>query len=444
MGYTTPIFNDKVISHPSVVKSLRDQDLSPHPSATAGPGSFAPLCGDPVAEWLLHEAHEAADTLAVIAGLCDRLLKSGFSLYRLFLTTRTLHPQVASIGFQWRRGHGTPTETSREHGIDRQEIYLRSPIKLIHDGVPEIRRRLCNQTTPRDFPILLDLEKEGATDYLVLPVRFSRQRINAISLATDRPGGFSGAELTRLRGLIPLLALVLEIAETQRVAATLLDTYLGPDAGRRVLGGLIQRGDGTTISAALWYCDLRGFTSISETLARNAVIALLNDYFECMVGAVRRHGGEVLKFIGDAMLAIFQIADDLDRDRACLAALAAAHQALFDLQGLSERRHAVGKPALKADIALHTGAVMYGNIGAPDRLDFTVIGPAVNLVTRLEPMCAQLGVPVLASAQFASHCGSQLISAGRHRLRGIEDEREVFILPRSSSPFRIATGHEAK
>jgi adenylate cyclase len=386
----------------------------------------------------LREARDLADTRSVIGELCQRLLATGFPLWRLFLSIRTLHPQVATIGYRWRRGESLPSETPREHGIDREEVYLRSPIKLIHDGTSELRRRLADPATPREFPVLDDLATEGATDYLIVPLRFSSQRVNAVSIATDRPDGFSDAELARFKNLTPLLALVLEIKETQRLASTLLDTYLGHDAGRRVLGGLVQRGDGITLAAALWYCDLRSFTATTEPLPRDQIIALLNDYFACMVGAVQRHGGEVLKFIGDAMLAIFPIADDLDRDRACLAALAAAEDALADLDDLNKQRRADGKAVLEADIALHSGAVMYGNIGAPDRLDFTAIGTAVNLVTRLERMSEELGQRLLASARFASPCGSKLVSVGHYRLRGFSQPQEIFALPSSVAGRRPA------
>lgn len=411
---------------------------------TADPAadSSAFLHSDPVSIWLLNDAREATDSRGVIAGLSQRLLATGFPLYRLFLSIGTLHPQVASIGYQWRRGDAVASETPREHGIDRQDVYLRSPIKLIHDGAPEVRRRLSDNPAPREFPILDDLSAEGVTDYLVVPLRFSSRRVNAISIATDRPGGFSEADVGRFKRLTLLLALVLDVKEAGRVASTLLDTYLGRDAGRRVLSGLVQRGDGMTLAAALWYCDLRSFTATTEMLPRDQIIALLNDYFSCMVGAVHRHGGEVLKFIGDAMLAIFPIADDLDRDRACLAALAAAEDALSDLDDLNERRRADGKATLEADIALHSGTVMYGNIGAPDRLDFTVIGTAVNLVTRLERMSEELGQRLLASARFASPCGSKLISAGHYRLRGFSQPQEIFTLPprvSKGAPARVAS-----
>lgn len=394
--------------------------------------------GDAIAAWLVNEARDLADTKTVIGGFAHRLVAAGFPIHRLFLSVRTLHPQVVAIGYQWRRGDTVPSETPREYGLDREEIYLTSPIKPIHDGVSEIRRRLGDPGSPRDYPILVELQAEGVTDYLILPVRFSEARINAISVATDRSNGFTDLEIERFKALVPLLALVLEIKETRRIAATLLDTYLGRDAGRRVLGGLIRRGDGITIAAALWYCDLRNFTATTEALSRADTIALLNDYFECMVAPVHRHGGEVLKFIGDALLAIFPMADDLDRDRACVAALAAAEGALADLDRLNRRRRSDGKAILEAGIALHAGAVTYGNIGAPDRLDFTVIGAAVNFVTRLERMCGQLGRPLLASAGFASPCGSKLVSIGHYRLRGMAQAQEIFALPPNAGNQVIA------
>src|SRR6266850_5045163 len=184
----------------------------------ADPDSAPPavLDGDPVATWLLRDARDLADMRSVVGELCQQLFASGFPLYRLFLSIRTLHPQVATIGYQWRRGDALPSETPREHGIDRQDVYLRSPIKLIHDGAAELRRHLADQVTPREFPILDDLAAEGVTDYLIVPLRFSSRRVNAISIATDRPGGFSDAEIARFKNLSPLLTLVLEVKETQR------------------------------------------------------------------------------------------------------------------------------------------------------------------------------------------------------------------------------------
>jgi adenylate cyclase len=386
-------------------------------------------CVHGVAAWLLREGRDLPDSKAVIGEFCRRLVAEDFPLARLSVGTRTLHPQVLAIGFVWRRGDAEPTESQREHGILESPMYLKSPMKALHDGAPEVRRRLEGPEAVFDYPILVELREEGMTDYLALPMRLSEGRWSTVTIATDRAGGFTDRQLASFADLIPVLALVLEVKETQRITATLVETYLGRDAGRRVLSGLVKRGDGVTIAAALWYCDLRGFTRMSNQLSRDTVISLLNDYFECMAGPVHARGGDVLKFIGDGLLAIFPIRDDLDRDRACTTALEAAREALDGLGRLNGRRREAGEPPLEIGLALHTGAVMYGNIGAPQRLDFTVIGPAVNLVSRIEGLCPVLGYPLLASKRFASPCGSEMVSVGRHRLRGIEEEQELFTLP---------------
>src|SRR5262249_38427208 len=248
-------------------------------------------------------------------------------------------------------------------------------------------------------PIVAELRAEGITDYVVLPLVFGSGQIQAATWASRHPDGFDDRHLRVLRDLLPALAALLEAHELRRTTRTLLETYLGQQAGRRVLNGTIRRGDGETLAAALWYCDLRGFTAMSNELPRDELIAVLNDYFGCVTGPVHAHGGEVLKFIGDSVLAIFPIAADLDRDRAfrtaeipagagaCRTALAAAEAALADLERLNIARRAAGKAGLAVGIGLHTGGVMYGNIGAPNRLDFTVVGPAVNMVTRIEGLC---------------------------------------------------------
>lgn len=224
------------------------------------------------------------------------------------------------------------------------------------------------------YPILAELQADGMTDYLAVPLLFSSGVLQVATWSSRHPGGFGDADIAATEGLLPALCAVVETREQRRMLRTLLETYLGQQAGERA----IRRGDGETIAATLWYCDLRGFTAMSEDLPRDDVIALLNDYFECMAGPVQANGGEVLKFIGDAILAIFRIADDLDRDRSCRTALGAGEEALADLARLNDSRRADGKLALEVGIGLHTGAVMYGNIGAPSRLDFTVIGPAIT------------------------------------------------------------------
>jgi adenylate cyclase len=397
----------------------------------AFPALPAPVidCADPIVDWLLTEAAAAPSTGAMLGEFCARLAAAGLPIARMAVGTRTLHPQLFAIGFLWRRGDRVAEETQRGHDITSSAIYLDSPLKAIHDGAPEVRRRIEGADAVLDYPILRDLKQDGMTDYLLLPLRSSGKRPNTFSVSTDRPGGFADRDLAAIRRLMPVLSLVLDIKETRRMAGMLLEVYLGRNAGRRVLEGRVKRGDVESIAAALWYCDLRGFTTISEGMTPHEVVLLLNDYFDCMSGPVHRHGGEVLKFIGDGILAIFPIKDDLDRDRACTTALKAAQESLADLAQLNDRRRAESKLALEVGIALHIGSVMYGNVGAADRLDFTVTGPAVNLVSRIESLCRDLGYPLLTSDRFASPCGSTLRSIGLHRLRGVAAPLEVFTLP---------------
>src|SRR5438034_3523457 len=254
-------------------------------------------------------------------------------------------------------------------------------------------------------------------------------RRQAATWATSHPTGFTDEQIATIVWLVPALAACSESRSLHGMLKGLLSIYLGPQAGSRVLAGTIKRGEGETIAAAIWLCDLRDFTLLSETLPSDEMIRLLDDYFEIMAGPVSEHGGEVLKFIGDAMLAIFPIVDDLDRDRACRTALAAAEEALARLASANLARRARGEREIDLGLALHTGPVMYGNIGAPERLDFTVIGPAVNLTARIPGLCRPLGRKILASARFASPCGSELVSLGHHQMRGLAQPQEIFGLP---------------
>jgi adenylate cyclase len=414
--------NPRVYAEASMSQTLTDE-----PQASVLPLS---PCADPAAHWLLIDGREQHASEALIDGFCRRLVDSGFPLFRFFISVRTLHPQVAAQGFHWWRGRDQVKIVPREHGIYEEPAYLDSPIRLLHERrVSEVRRRIEDPATPLDFPILIDLKAEGVTDYLALPIVFTTGAINTVAIATDQAGGFTAQEVARIKGLLPLFTIAIEVREIKRIASTLLDTYLGHDAGQRVLSGQIRRGAGVTMAAAIFYCDLRGFTVLSERMPPDRVIELLNDYFGCMAAPVQALGGEVLKFIGDAMLAIFPIADDLDRDRACRTALKAARRAITALDELNLRRRESGEATLEVGLALHTGTVMYGNIGAPDRLDFTVIGHAVNLTTRLERLCRQLGRRVVASERFASPCGIELVPLGRFELPGVAGAQAVFGLP---------------
>ncbi len=210
----------------------------------------------------------------------------------------------------------------------------------------------------------------------------------------------------------------------------MLGTYLGEDAGRRVHAGAIQRGSVEKLHAVIWYADIRGFTPISDSAPGSVIVDLLNDVFEILTAALRPRGGQVLKFIGDGMLATFSF-EEADRAETCRRALDAAIEAMQQLDALKEAREAAGSPAASVDLALHIGEVLYGNVGATDRLDFTVIGPAVNEVARIEALCEPLDRAVLISAEFAAAVTAgdrRLEPLGRHALRGVRETKEIFAL----------------
>jgi adenylate cyclase len=298
-----------------------------------------------------------------------------------------------------------------------------SPIWIAYDGGGPVR---CDPTTPPqdgEFPILADLRRDGLTDYIVHSVPFADGSHKALSLATSRQGGFGDDELALFEAMIPAVAFNLEVQALRRTARTLLDTYVGQQSGGRVLEGQIQRGSGETIAAVIWLCDLRGFTSLSETLPQDALIDLLNSYFGPMCDAVAANGGEILKFIGDAMLAIFPI--QREAKSACQAALLAARGAQAALVEENRRREQAGAARIDYGIALHVGDVIYGNIGSDTRLDFTVIGPAVNLTARIESMCKQLERSLLLSSDFATTSGVAVESLGTFALKGVGAEQEI-------------------
>jgi adenylate cyclase len=271
-----------------------------------------------------------------------------------------------------------------------------------------------------------------------MPLQFSDGQINAIAFAADRPGGFSGHELEELYQMRPVLARLLEVPTMRRTAKTLLDTYLGKHTGERVLDGLIKRGDGEDIHAVIWFCDLRDSTRLADAMPPKAFLAILNDFFDCVAGAVLEHGGEVLRFIGDAALAIFPTGPSsygtdrgcCSRVAACHGALAAAKDAQSRMEALNRTRRQRGEPPLDYGLALHMGNVMYGNIGVPQRLEFTVVGAAANEAARLEGLCKTLNQPLLISSEFKRCFPGELVTLGLHSLRGVSRPQEVFTLPR--------------
>ena len=344
----------------------------------------------------------------ILGGFCDRLRKAGIPVARALVLIDTLHPVHEGHVFRWRR-EGESFEPVTEYGRvsdggDAAQKWAVSPFhQLLMSGEAEVRRRLARGETA-DFPVLEELRSEGQTDYLAVIHRFAEGALGEMdgvysSWSTDEPEGFDELQLAFLRQLLPTYALALKCIALGRVAETLVTTYLGRDAGRRVLSGRIARGVAERISAVLWYSDLRGFTRITDEAAPDEIIPFLNDYANAVISAVHDAGGDVLKLMGDGTLAIFT-ADD--PSAACACALRAEALMRARVQAISEGRSARGLPSADAYLGLHVGEVFYGNIGSEDRLDFTVVGPAVNEVSRIAALCRSVEKDVLLSSAFAS------------------------------------------
>lgn len=376
-------------------------------------------------DWLIGEARSLPDGAAILGEFARRLVESGLPLARASFNYRPLHPQLFGMGFYWRRGDDRIERTRAEHGVELTSMFRESPMRALIEGAGAVRQRLDLPSDDLPMPLFRQLRVEGLTDYVALPIRFGDGRIQGSTWASDRPGGFTTDDLDRIEDLLPLYGLVLEASFARMSAAILLDTYVGHNAGERILAGQIRRGLGETVRAAIWFCDLRGFTALSQEMPRDDLLGLLNDYFDIMAGAVETHGGEILKFIGDGMLAMFP----LETDAACWRAVEAARDARRRMASLNERRRAAGAPALRYGVALHMGEVMYGNIGARGRLDFTVLGPAVNLTSRLEGLSREIGHDILISGDFAALCRTSFHRLGSYRLPGIAAELDVYTLP---------------
>jgi adenylate cyclase len=387
---------------------------------------------NPFVKWLIDDAWKATSAPDFVARLATALVAAEFPIWRLRLLVRTLNPQLFANAYTWQRDVAGIDEFEATHAGLQSAQYRDSPFAPILAGEGGIRRRLEGTGPKLDFPILEDLVAEGATDYVAMPVRFSDGLINILILTSDRPGGFATEELGQLYEVLPALGRQLE-AYAQRVSSlTLLRTYLGRDAGKRVMDGLVQRGDGEEVHAVIWISDLRESTALANSLSRVGYLAALNQYFDCVAGAVIENGGEVLKFIGDAVLAIFPIDDKDDpHPDACLRALDAVRDAGRAIAEINAEREANSEVPLRYGTGLHRGDITYGNIGTTKRLDFTVIGTVVNEVSRIESLSKILGRPVLMSSAFADSVSSELISLGKHQLRGVVGEQEIFTLPES-------------
>jgi adenylate cyclase len=380
-----------------------------------------------VVAWLVDGARSTQAPDQVLADLCDRLIQCGIPLWRVAVFVRTLHPQVMGRRFVWRHGQGT-TVMEAPHELLETEDFRTSPMAQVYAGAVSVRRRLADPGCVIDFPILSELQAEGVTDYLVSPLIFSDGAIHAVTWTTRRPGGFTHSQIAAIESILAPFARVAEIRALRRTASSLLDTYVGNQAGERILSGHIRRGDTQSIDAAIWLSDMRGFTSLADRVPPELLIELLNRYFDCQVPAIVDHGGEVLKFMGDGLLAIFPVPsnDDAEVGRVCRHALSAATLARAKIAELGGASDAGSVGGVRFGLALHIGRVLYGNIGGGNRLDFTCIGPAVNMAARIEKLAGKLGRTILTSGEFAQYSGDRLKPLGDFSLQGFRGMKTVF------------------
>jgi adenylate cyclase len=390
-----------------------------------------------IGDWIVGATLAGRNEAAILAGVGQRLNAAGISLVRVSVATDLLDPTFDGRGVRWLRDQGEFEETfeRNEEGAIVSEDFPQSPFGfLLRSGQPTLRRRLDATYRRGEFEMLDRFQDQGVTDYLAFSVRVGEtirlgvgEGISA-SWTTDAPDGFADTQVGLLAGIMPALTLAFVLRTTHRDARTLLTTYLGRHAADRVLAGNIVRGRAEPIRAVVWFSDLVGFTRISDSVSAGQVLALLNDYAQAQVEEIEAHGGHVLKFMGDGILAIFP---DDDTKVACTRALDAAARMRQRIAALNTRRAASGLPVTDAHIALHVGELLYGNLGGPRRLDFTVLGSAVNQAARMETLCTSLDQTVIVSWAFAEAAGEarrRLVSLGRYAMKGIARPQELFTL----------------
>jgi adenylate cyclase len=386
-----------------------------------------------LAAWLAEAGLAGKTETALVSGFCERLVAAGVKLARATVLVDTLHPIYEGRAIIWyRSGEIRFTEYESSDTGPAAESWRRSPLnRLYNSGETMMRRRLAPESGA-EFPVLGDLLREGMTDYVAQVCRIAAQgvigKLDCIyaSWVTDAPDGFADGDIALIERIGPLLALAVKSTSLARIADTLVETYLGRDAGRRVLSGRIARGVADRIDAVLWFSDLRSYTRITDRAEPEQIIPLLNDYAGAVISAIHDAGGDVLKLMGDGTLAIFTAAD---RGEACRAAIAAARNARIAVAALNERRAAESLPVTELYLGLHAGEVFYGNVGSESRLDFTVVGPAVNEVSRIAAMCRSVDQPILLSSAFVKAVGiedKRFVSVGRFALRGVGESQHLY------------------
>ena len=390
----------------------------------------------PIREWLIDQSLGDSDIVSLFETLCLRLTAIGIPIVRGRLIWSTLHPLFQAETVMWDRGKPAVLEQF-VHQDEETSTWSRSPMKYVIENEIEVfQRRLDGPNELLDYDMLHDLKKQGVTDYLVLATKLEtphtrRQNQTGargiiVTWATDRPSGFSADDLNSLQQIQKRFAVACKTLVQSRVSKNITRTYLGDRAGQSVLDGQIRLGDGQNTKAVVWFSDLRGSTSHAETMESDAYFNMLNSYFETTAGSVVNNGGEVLDFIGDGVLGIFPYDNDEDLPEAANQAHLALDQTIARANDVNAERQSAGLQRYKFGVGLNVGEVMFGNIGIPERLSFSVIGPSVNEVSRIEQMTKFLQKPVLAGKKLASLAPKRWQSVGPHKLEGVLEPVELF------------------
>lgn len=422
------------------VRASSESQRSPRPES-ARDSAFAPAADErtkrEIGDWIVSATLAGTDELGILAGVGQRLNAAGVSVVRISVATDLLDPSFDGRGVRWLRDEGGVEETfaRNDEGTIVSIDFPRSPFGfLLRSGKPTLRRRLDATYKRGEFSMFDQFQDQGFTDYIAFavrvgePIRLGGGDGTTGSWTTDAPGGFTETQIELLGGLMPPLTLAILLQTAHRDTRTLLTTYLGRHAADRVLAGNIVRGRAESIRAVVWFSDLVGFTRISDNTSANHVLALLNDYAQVQIEAIEAHAGHVLKFIGDGLLAIFP---DEDTTKACARALDAATRMRQRIAALNVKRASGDLPVTDMHLALHIGELLYGNLGGPRRLDFTVLGSVVNEAARIEALCASLDQKVIVSWAFHEAAGdarNRLVSLGRYAMKGVARPQELFTL----------------
>ena len=396
--------------------------MNPSPSSAELPWSL-----QPIVDWLFSEGRLIEHDADFVLELARRLRDCGAPVQRLIITLLTLNPQFLAVTCSWAESTDQIRRFETERQIRDSDRYIGSPLQQLFETRKRVRQNL------RELPdgahrAYTELVEEGFTDYLALPVLFAGGIGASFIINTKASDGFSEHDIEQFRRLRDFITPICEVHALKDLSRSLLNTYVGRRTGEKVLDGMIKRGDADVIRAAVWFSDLRDFTRLTENLPTQSLLEMLNDYFEFVAAAVTARGGEILRFIGDAMLIVFPIDDHMCPKTAVNAAIDAALDARNTLATLNHQRQRRGQPPIEFGVGLNVGEVVYGNVGAPDRLDFTVMGPAVNRTARLESLTKTLGTNILFSENFADFLDQPVQAMGEHEMKGIEGLQKVFAL----------------